>query len=275
MRDQECVDLLQWMLPILHLRWAGFRRVRKQVCKRVSRRLRQLGLPSAAGYRRYLESNPAEWAVAESLLRVTISRFFRDRGMFAFLASDILPVLASRALQTDRSSMLAWSAGCASGEEPYSLALLWAFRLAAGQPNLVMRILATDADQHLLTRARAARYPPGCLKDLPEAWRSTAFDRIDDDFRLKQSFQGDIQFQLHDLRADPPDGPFDLVLCRNLAFTYFDHDLQVTTAHKLQAVLRDGGALVLGSHEQLPVEVRELPVWSAHHRIYQKRVTQG
>ncbi len=273
MRDQECVDLLQWMLPLLHMRWTGFRRVRKQVCKRLSRRLRELGLRSATDYRRYLEANPQEWAVADSLLRVTISRFYRDRGMFAYLGNVVLPGLGAKAMAAGRKELLAWSAGCASGEEPYSLALLWHFEAAARLPRLTLRILGTDVDEHLLLRAQQGCYPPGCLKDLPERWRLEAFDMVGTSYRLKARHMSCVAFQLHDLRAEPPAGPFDLVLCRNLAFTYFDRPLQLATGRKLSDRLRAGGALVLGAHERLPAPANQLTVWCAASGVYRKRRT--
>ena len=267
MRDEECIGLLQWMLPRMQLRWAGFRRVRKQVCKRLSRRLKTLGLRDANAYRKFLESNPEEWSIADSLLRVTISRFYRDRAVFAFLASHVLPSLGTQALHAKRPELRLWSAGCASGEEPYSVALLWHFEVARRFPGLALKILATDADQHLLVRARAGRYPPGCLKNLPENWRLEVFRRTDSVYQLSTTFMNAVQFQLHDLRSEPPDGVFDLVLCRNVAFTYFDEPLQLATAEKLGGSLRNGGALVIGSHEQLPAETRSFLSWCARHQI--------
>jgi chemotaxis protein methyltransferase CheR len=77
--DAECVDFLQWALPRLGLRWQGFRKVRRQVCRRVARRIAELGLADADAYRLYLERNPQEWDALAELCRVTISRFWRDR----------------------------------------------------------------------------------------------------------------------------------------------------------------------------------------------------
>ena len=95
-RDSECIAFLRWSLLKLGLRWQGFRKVRKTVCKRVDRRLRELGLIAASDYRAYLEGYPEEWAVLDSMCRIPISRFWRDRAVFACLADKILPNLAKR-----------------------------------------------------------------------------------------------------------------------------------------------------------------------------------
>jgi len=85
MTDLECILFLQWALPRLRLRWARFRKVRRQVCKRISSRMRELELPDTAAYRSFLEAHPAEWPLLDSLCRVTISRFCRDCAVFLFL----------------------------------------------------------------------------------------------------------------------------------------------------------------------------------------------
>jgi chemotaxis protein methyltransferase CheR len=83
MSDSQCVVFLQWALPRLRVRWAGFRKVRRQVCRRVWRRARELGLADLVAYRAYLEEHPEEWALLDSMARITISRFYRDRGCLA------------------------------------------------------------------------------------------------------------------------------------------------------------------------------------------------
>jgi chemotaxis protein methyltransferase CheR len=247
MTDADCVSFLQWALPRLGRRWAGYRKVRRQVCRRVQRRARQLGLDSLADYRRHLEHDGAEWRQLDALTNITISRFYRDRAVFAFLQSDVLPTLAATATESVR----AWSAGCASGEEAYTLAIIWQLAIAPGRPGRQLQILATDIDPAMLRRAHRARYPPSALRELPPAWRAAAFDP-DDDLALRPRFRRHVTIAHHDIRTDPPDGPFDLILCRYLAFTYFDDAGQRDTLRRLAGAARPGAALVLGTHENLP-----------------------
>jgi chemotaxis protein methyltransferase CheR len=243
---------LRWALPKLGLRWEGFRGLHGQVCKRIVRRARSLGLLSIAEYRARLEQEPAEWRALDQLCRVTISRFCRDRGVFERLAEDVLPTLAERALHEGRNAINAWSAGCASGEEPWSLHLAWRMALAPRYPQLSFFVRATDSDEELLLRARAARYGPGSLRELPDVWRERAFVPVEGGWRLVDEFREGVTFVHEDLRSAAPDGVFDLVLCRNLAFTYFAEDLQRLVLERFRACLRPGGFLVIGRHERLP-----------------------
>lgn len=232
MRSSECVAFLQWALPRMNMRWPGFRRVRGQVCKRLSRRLRELDLQSLDEYRAHLDAHPAEWDVLDGFCRITISRFYRDRGVFDTIRDPILPALGRAALLREDPVIHCWSAGCASGEEPYSLSLAWDLQVAAEVPGADLRIVATDVDIDLLERARAACYPPGALKDLPEEWTALAFERSDQQLCLHPSYRGRVELLRQDIRLEMPPGPFDLVLCRNLVFTYFEASLQAELLHE-------------------------------------------
>ncbi|MEQ9669086.1 hypothetical protein [Coleofasciculus sp. G2-EDA-02] len=93
MKDTECVRFLQWALPQLNLRWAGFRKLRKQTCKRIQRRLIELQLSDIDAYKSYLNTYPEESIILERYCRITISRFYRDRQIFKHLHQELLPQL--------------------------------------------------------------------------------------------------------------------------------------------------------------------------------------
>jgi chemotaxis protein methyltransferase CheR len=154
--DTEGVQFLQWCLPRLHLSWAGFRKVRRQVYKRISRRLKELGLPSVGAYRDYLEDHPTEWITLDTLCWISISRFYRDRSVFQHLETAVLPQLAQRVVGGQEKELLCWSAGCAAGEEPYTLAIIWKQRLASRYPTLEFRVVAADIDPQAIQRAQHA-----------------------------------------------------------------------------------------------------------------------
>ncbi len=268
MEDSQCVAFLQWALPRLGLRWAGFRKVRRQVCKRLGRRLAEVGLPDLDAYRALLGRDPEEWARLETLTHVTISRFHRDRGTFEFLRAEVLPALARSG---GADELRAWSAGCASGEEAYTLAIMWRLALAERFPGVTLRVLGTDVEAAMLARARRGCYRAGSLRELPEAWRTAAFAARDRELCVIDDLRETVSIQRHDVRSDPPPGDgFDLVLCRNLAFTYFDEAGQRVVGARLAGALRDGGALVLGRHETLPPGVDGFSPWSAATRVYRR-----
>lgn len=271
MKDNDCVQLLQWALPQLRMRWQGFRKVRRQVCKRIQRRWDELELSGEREYRAHLQSHPEEWQILDTLCRVTISRFYRDRQVFAFLAREVLPEIARGTLARGERRMRLWSAGCGSGEEPYTLALLWELALRPRFPRLDLRILATDSDPKMIRRAHEARYSAGSLKDLPTAWRDAAFVETGKQYTLRAEFRTSVEYRCQDLRETVPEGPFDLVLCRNLAFTYWDVDLQLDAACRIIQTLIPGGSLVIGTHETLPPGLEGLVPWSEALPVYRRR----
>jgi len=269
MSEDDWIAFLQWALPRMHMRWGGFRKVRGQVIKRLADRLRQLGLPGVQAYREFLEQQPAEWAVLDSLCRVTISRFYRDRQMFAMLEESVLPEIVDNLLAKGESRLRVWSAGCAAGEEPYTVAIVWLLGLQAHFPAVSLDILSTDADAGLLERAAAAVYPHSSIKNLPIAWRQQVFDKSGDRYCLRPEYQTPVRFLQHDIRERPPEAPFHLILCRNLIFTYFDSGLQLTCLQQLQQALAPGGYLIVSVHEQLPEQAVGFVPISRRLGIYQ------
>lgn len=268
MEDRDCAEFLRWALPRLERDWAGYRKVRRLVCRRLGRRLKLLGLPDLDSYRRRLAARAEEWRALDALCGIPISRFYRDRGVFEALERAVLPALAQAA--APRGAIEAWSAGCASGEEPYTLALIWALRLQPRFPGIGLRIVATDSDAGVLARAHAGRYAPSSLKELPRDLRARGFERQEGAWRIRDRFRR-IEFRRQDLRERMPAGPFDLVLCRNVVLTYYAPALQEALMARIAGRLRAGGALVVGAHEAMPPGLPDLAPWAGTRMIYCKR----
>ena len=269
MKDPDCVSFLQQILPQLHLRWSGFRRVRRQVCRRLKNHFLKLGLENFASYRTYLFDHPEEWSVVDACCRITISRFYRDAIVFEQLC-QAMPTLMQLGQERRDSSICCWCAGCASGEEVYTLKLIEHFRLSSQKLFLPLHILATDIDEYLLSRARRGCYPQGTLKELPQLWIDQAFD-LNQQYCLKSVFQEGIQFESSDIRKQMPDGLFHLILCRNLVFTYFEPILQQEILQGLLHRLVSKGILVIGKKESLPIEGTSQLIKLSSLGIYQKR----
>jgi chemotaxis protein methyltransferase CheR len=247
--------LLQWALPRLGLRWPGYRKVRRQVCRRLRGRLDELGLDAFDAYRARLEADPGEWEALRALTPITISRFARDRAVFEALAREVVPALE----HSGGAPIRAWSAGCASGEEAYTLALLWP----------AMDVLATDVHPAVLERARRAAYPRSSLRELTPAERERGFTAAGDEHVVRPEIAARVTVARHDLRDPAPDGPFDLVLCRNAAFTYFDDDRRRAVLAALAGAVRAGGALVTGLHEALPASPWFAP-WPGTRAVHRR-----
>jgi len=259
MKDTECVRLLQWALPQLNLRWAGFRKVRKQACKRIQRRIVELGLSDIDAYQSYLNTHPEEWTILDCYCRITISRFYRDQQIFQQLHQELFPQLIQLAQERGDTEFVCWSAGCASGEEAYTLSILWHLAKFAQVSHLSLRIIATDTNAYLLERARTGCYQGGTLKELPSDWLAQAFTKSDNFYCIRPEFREEIEFKQQDIRSTMPSESFHLILCRNLVLTYFDTDLQQKALSQIVKRLIPGGVLVVGSHEALPSNFRQMP----------------
>jgi chemotaxis protein methyltransferase CheR len=226
--QDEATALLIWAAPRLGLRWTGFSHLRRQVCRRISKRAQVLGISSFDEYRTRLESDSNELAVLDSLCFVTISRFYRDAPTFDALRAYFDEI---------EGPIRVWSAGCASGEEPYSVAML--------SPRV--SVIATDRDDVVLARAATATYGESSLRELPFELRSNFDDGV-----VKSEIRAQVQFERADVRTFEPDAPLHAVLCRNCVFTYFDEPTQHAFAERVAKLLVPGGVLVVGKGERAP-----------------------
>jgi len=227
--------------------------VRRQVGKRLGRRLAELGLQTLDQYRDRLESDPVEWGILDGFCRITISCLYRDRHVFDTLAARVLPELGNAArLRGD--PVRCWCAGCACGEEVYTLKLLWELDVRPKILGAPLEIIGTDANPIVLRRAEMGCFDSSSLKKIPANWRETAFARDDHCYCVGAQYREGLEFRQQDIRVDIPVGPFGLILCRNLVFTYFDIKQQRETMAQIAATLCGDGYLVIGAHETLPDE---------------------
>lgn len=225
--------------------WEGYRKVRKGVIKRLRRHMEELDCTTLDAYIAILDQNRTENQKCQAYLRVTISRFFRDRQVWHHLENRLLPELVSRFSQ----ELKAWSAGCACGEEPYSLAILWD-RL---QFQTTLRITATDANPLCLERARKGKFGKSSLKALSPECISSCFNRQSAHcYAILPHFQEPISWHEHDLLCYPPQNEFHIIFLRNNLLTYYRQPTLSRAAEQIVKTLMPGGLLVIGAHEKLP-----------------------
>lgn len=229
-----------------------------------------LGLDNYSAYRARLEADPSEWRVFDECCHITISRFFRDKGVFEVIRTHMLPDIAAQATREGRDAKV-WSAGCASGEEPWTLKILWDVEVASIHPSVRLSIIASDVDKAMLARARDGCFKPSSLRELPPPLIEQAFDRVGSQLCIRPKFRDGIEFLGQDLRTEMPLYTFDLILCRYVAFTYFAVPLQRKVLVGMLKRLRPEGYLVIGTHEQLPGDVPELVSPFGGPQIFQRR----
>ena len=261
------MEFLQWALPLMRMRWPGFRKVRRQVCRRIAGRLEELNLAGLSDYKTCLADHPEEWKTLDSFCHISISRFYRDINTFRFLQDVVLKDLAK---ETETRKLRCWSCGCAAGEEAYTLSLIWYHVLKPYFPATDLEIIATDSIDSMLNRALKGRYAKSSMRELPKELLQAGFNYQDKEFMLKSQYRDSVRFIKQDVRKKMPGGPFNIILCRYLMFTYFDEKLQAELLEKILSRLVPGGALVLGKIDRLPCKTEKLEPWSIQDRIYRK-----
>lgn len=240
----EFERFLAEVLPSLGLRPIAFNR--RNIRRRIVRRMESQGVHDFGTYLSLLRRDPSEWEAFCPLLTVTISRFFRNRRVFETLSRQILSPLAAKG-----NPARAWSAGCASGEEPFTLRIAWE-ELPGPKPRL--SVLATDIDEVCLHRAKEGLFSKSSLREVPRTVAERYFRQEGGQYRLREEMVRSVEFRRHDLLRDSPPGSFDLVLCRNTAFTYFDAPRRIAAIEAIASALLPGGSLAIGRTEKLPPE---------------------
>lgn len=217
--------------------------------RRLAVRMRACGVSTFAEYARLLERDPAEGSRLLGALTINVTQFFRNPEAWSRLAVELATIARNRV-----EPFTAWSAGCASGEEPYTLAMLlaaaWETTGRPAAPPLV-RIDATDVDQACLATARGAVYPQASFREAPpDAVRRWTIGE-GDGYRLNAPIRALVRVLCHDLGRDlPPAAPYDLVVCRNVVI-YFERETQERLFQQFAAALKPGGLLFLGKVEML------------------------
>ncbi|NNE07249.1 MAG: hypothetical protein HKN20_01680 [Gemmatimonadetes bacterium] len=251
-KREDFDEFLREALILLGLSWRGYRRVRWGFRTRLRNRLRELGLLRLHDYMLLVRSDPSERERLGALLAVTISRFFRDRGFWFRFADDLFPALERVA---SGGPVRVWSLGCASGEEPYTLRIMWR---ESGRAEEDLSVLATDLRTVCLERARRRLYPESAVHNVPAELRSRYLHERRGTFLLDEEIARGVQFERFDWRSETgwPVGDFHWVLARNGIFTYDDESGALAKLERIEDALVPGGYLWIGGNERLPDAAR-------------------
>lgn len=257
--------------PLLDLQWRRFKR--GGIKRKVERRITELGLSGFEDYLFKIEKDPEEKSRLSQILTVTITRFFRDKIVFDILENAIILSVVE---QKGANDFKIWSIGCANGEEPYSLSILWKEKFEKIFEKIRLAILATDINEDLLERAKQGRYKKSSLKEVPEQIIQRFFKIENGYYLLNSSIRASVEFKKHDIIHEEPFSGMDIVFCRNLAFTYFSKGCQRDVLKKIAKSLNEGGYLIIGKDEIIPLAYPTLFVQVyPNEKIYQKFVASG
>jgi two-component system CheB/CheR fusion protein len=221
---------------------------RSSLMRRVVSRMHTVGVQTFEQYLDYLQVHQDEFLPLFNTILINVTSFFRDADVWAYLASDVLPdLLANRPAS---EPLRVWSAGCASGQEPYTFAILLAEQVGLETVRDRVKIYATDLDEEALTEARQAHYSERQLAEMPREYRDKYFEHAGDRFSLNRDLRRALIFGRHDLIADAPISRIDVLLCRN-TLMYFNADAQARVLERFYYSVKSGGYLMLGRAEML------------------------
>ena len=237
------------------------------LARRIRARMSQVHVESFAAYARFLDANPDEHVALFNTILINITNFFRDPEAWNALAEDVIPRLVGEAAQS--RSLRIWSAGCSSGEEPYSIAMLLAEHLGDAANNYTIKIYGTDIDEDALTTARQAVYRTEQLKDVPDRLMDRYFTREGQLYRLRRDIRRWCIFGSHNLTQAPPLSHVDLLVCRNVLI-YFTSELQDRILTRFHYAIREEGFLFLGRSESLLARSRHFEPVHLKWRIFQR-----
>ncbi|NRB22288.1 protein-glutamate O-methyltransferase CheR [Shewanella sp.] len=220
-------------------------RKKHMVYSRLSRRLRHLGLENFNQYCDRVQKEPKELMNFVNALTTNLTAFFREEHHFDYLDKEIAPLWRRR--QDKRLRI--WSSACSTGEEAYSIAMTLVNHFAGAEWDL--KILATDLDTNVLSKAAKGCYAEDCITGLPVRYREKYMRMTANGIQMKRSLQNKIHFkQLNLLHKWPMTGPFDVIFCRNVLI-YFDNETKAKIIAKFRKLLAPDGLLFIGHSETL------------------------
>ena len=245
----------------------------RYVERRVAVRLNAVGTHTYRQYAAYLDANPDEYPRLIDALTINVTQFFRDASVYDLFRDEVVPALLVAKAERRQRLIRVWSAGCATGEEPYSLAMSFLDGIRRSRADsAILTVIGTDLDREALAKAKRGEYPIRQLSQIPIADRNRYVEVDDEIFRIRPEVMRAVRFQYLNLFEDKPINGIDVIFCRNV-FIYFNREDQERLVALFRGALSRGGYLVLGRSERLaPALAKEFELVSGRERVYRKPV---
>jgi PAS domain S-box-containing protein len=267
--DQELEALLSFLKAQNGYDFSSYKR--SSLRRRIEKRMQALDVTGFEHYRALLEANPTELALLFNAILINVSAFFRDPPVWTFLDDQVIPRVLD--VRPATSPIRIWSAGCAAGQEPYTIAMVLAERMGVDDYTRRVKIYATDLDQEALDRARLARYDSHALESVPEALRHRYFQNDEDGFVFHGALRRSVIFGRHDLVMDRPVSHVDMLFCRN-TLMYFNVHAQTQIVSLFRDALNEAGFLIIGRAEMLFSPQRLFGPVDIDHGVYSRLETE-
>lgn len=238
--------------------------------RRIGVRMRCCGSKVYSDYSHFLNSNPGEYDKLLDDLTINVTQFFRDPIVFRAMEEEVLPLLIYDKVKQGKGDITIWSAGCSSGEEPYSIAIMLRELLGEEFGNFNVTIIGSDIDDPSLEAASVGKYLPRQLTNVRKEYLERYFALEGEMYQISQEILGMVDFRKIDLIASKPPARFDCIFCRNVVI-YFTREMQEHLYMKFYEALNQGGYFVMGNTETLVGEAAHLfSTFKGRERIYQK-----
>ncbi len=264
-RDESFETLLLFLLESRGFDFTGYKR--STLLRRVKHRMDQVGISSYPEYHEYLQQHQEEFSFLFNTILINVTSFFRDAAAWEYVAADVLPRMI--AAKGAHEPIRAWSAGCASGEEAYTLAMVLVEALGMSQFRERVKVYATDVDEDALRKARQGSFVEKDLEDVPAGLREKYFETNGGRYLFRGDLRRTVIFGRHDLLQDAPISRIDLLVCRN-TLMYFEAETQARILARLHYALDDRGFLLVGKAEMLLSRDSIFAPLDLKHRVFTK-----
>jgi two-component system CheB/CheR fusion protein len=261
--DSDFEQLIEYIKQSRGFDFTGYKR--SSLMRRVTKRMQGVGIENYNDYQDYLEIHQEEFIHLFNTLLINVTTFFRDRVAWDFIADEIVPRILST--KEPNEIIRLWSAGCASGQEAYTLAMIFAEKLGFDQFRDRVKIFATDIDEEALNQARSGSYNAKEIEEIPEPLLSKYFEVIDNRCTFRKDLQRSIIFGRNNLVQDAPISRIDLLVCRN-TLMYFNAETQLKILARFHFALNNGGVLFLGKAETLLSQSQNFTPIDLKRRIF-------
>ena len=264
-RQADLEAVLEYLKRTRGFDFTGYKRASLE--RRILKRLQTVGVSNYDDYLDYLEVHPEEFAGLFNTVLINVTSFFRDTSTWEYVRDVVVPELLAR--RDGAPQIRVWSAGCASGEEAYTLAMIFAEALGPEDFKERVKIYATDIDEEALTKARQALYSDREVAAIPPDILAKYFEESDGRFVFRKDLRRHVIFGRHDLIQDAPISRVDMLVCRN-TLMYFNAETQAKILSRFQFALSDNGVLFLGRAETLMTHTSEFAPLDLKRRISTK-----
>ena len=264
--DSTLEDLLAFVRDARGFDFTGYKR--SSLARRIRKRMHEAGAADYVDYRDRLESSAEEFGLLFNTILINVTGFFRDTETWTFLQREVMPELLA-GIDREREIRV-WSAGCASGEEAYSLAMAFSEALGVEETAKRVKIYGTDVDEDALRDARVGLYSAKALEALSPELKEKYFEQNGTVFSFRPDLRRRVIFGRHDITRDAPISRLDLLVCRN-TLMYFNVETQAQVIDRLHFALRENAYLFLGKAEMLLSDGERFEVVSMRQRIFRRR----